>query len=400
MALNGLADPNRLEVEQLLLLPSTVALSAPFQRILPDSEVVLSPAYQDFDLEAVIVEHGGLLAEYSELVEGAELNAIEIIERVSKRYSVGARPLLAMLEYQSGWLTQTEPEELSYPMGIREPGRAGLFFQLSWAANRLNQGYYGKYSGRDVELRFSDNIRALYHPETNPGSAAIQNVFAINQTVDSWGVALAADGFLATYTALFGDPWEKAIEPLLPSDLTQPDFALPWASGQTWYLTGGPHGGWGDRSGWASLDFVPPDITGCAPSSYWASAAAAGKIIRSENGEVVLDLDGDGFAGTGWTLLYMHIHQAGRIGLGSDIKKGDPIGQPSCEGGYSTATHLHIARRYNGQWIEAGGPVPFTMGEWQSQGTSITYDGHLKRADEMREACECRSDEINGLTAP
>ena len=114
----------------------------------------------------------------------------------------------------------------------------------------------------------------------------------------------------------------------------------------------------------------------------------------------MLDLDGDGFVGTGWTLLYMHMGSAGRIGLGNEVRTGDAIGRPSCEGGYSTAAHLHISRRYNGQWIEAHGPTPFTMSEWEAQHTSETYDGYLRRRDAQREACECRQEGVNDLTMP
>ncbi len=400
MELNGITDPNTLQVGQVLLLPRRVALAAPYQKLLPDSEVILSPTYQDFDLCAFVTEQGGFLTEYREVVEGSDLDGVEIIERVSQRYSVGPRPLVAMLEYQSGWVTQKEPEERAYPMGLKDPARAGLFFQLSWAANRLNQGYYGKFTGRDLQLYFKDGTRALYDEETNPGTAALQNVFAVGNDPDAWGVALAEDGFYATYLALFGDPWARVVEPLIPESLEQPTLALPWSSGEIWYYTGGPHGGWGDLSGWAALDFVPTETLGCEAATQWATAAAAGKVIRSENGEVVLDLDGDGFVGTGWTLLYMHMASAGRAGLGSEVERGDIIGRPSCEGGFSDAAHLHIARRYNGQWIEADGATPFMLGEWRAQFASKSYDGYLVRGDEQREACACRQEELNGIRAP
>ncbi len=400
MSLNGMSDPNTLVIGQVLSIPTRVGLVAPFQRLLPDSELVLGPGYKSFDVRAFVAEQGGFLASYTENVEGEELDGAAIVERVSERYSVGPRPLLAMLEYASGWVTQPQPSELAYPMGVREPARAGLFFQLSWAANHLNEGYYGTYTGRDTQLEFKDGTRALFDPETNPGSAALQNVYAASGDPDAWAAALAEDGWFATYVRLFGDPWSHATPPPVPDDLTQPSFVLPWPSGETWYYTGGPHGGWGNLSGLASLDFVPPDNTGCAPSEYWATAAAAGKVIRSENGEVVVDLDGDGFVGTGWTLLYMHMGSAGRVAVGSDVKVGDPIGRPSCEGGFSDAAHLHIARRYNGQWIEADSAAPFDLGGWQAKGATQSYDGFLVRGSEQREACACRVDQDNGLFAP
>ncbi len=400
MSVNGMADPNLIYVGQVLILPTVVELAAPYQRLLPDSELVLSPVYADFNARAFITQKGGYLASHREEVEGEELSGPEIVELVSTRYSVGPRPLLAMLEYQSGWLTRRDPEERKYPLGLEDPLRSGLFFQLSWAANRMNEGYYNKYTRRDLTLRFKDGTRALLDSDTNPGTAAIQNAFAANMDPEAWSTALAADGFLATYIDLFGEPFARTIEPLIPADLKQPELRLPWSSGETWYYTGGPHGGWGDLSGWAALDFVPADNTGCADSSFWATSATRGRVIRSENGEVVVDLDGDGFGGTGWTVLYMHMGSAGRVPVGTQVKVGDRIGHPSCEGGFSDAAHLHIARRYNGQWIDADGSVPFVLGGWQAQNGASTYNGYLVRGSESREACICRTDEINGIKAP
>ena len=59
--------------------------------------------------------------------------------------------------------------------------------------------------------------------------------------------------------------------------------------------------------------------------------------------------------------------------MGQIVEAGAVLGYPSCAGGYSTATHLHIARRYNGEWIPAdcvNCPIslripPFTMSDWQ-----------------------------------
>lgn len=399
MEINGLTDPNLIHVGQVLALPTSVEFAAPFQRILPDSEIILSPAYKGFSVREFVEAQDGFLAAHQEEVEGETLSGIEIVERVSLRYSVGPRPLLAMLEYHSGWVTEREPDEKVYPLGLEDPLRSGLFFQLSWAANRLNEGYYNRYGERDLQIRFKDGTRALLDSRTNPGTAGVQNAFAANHDPEQWSRAVGDDGFLATYLELFGDPWARSVEPLVPDGLTQPALRLPWSSGETWYYTGGPHGGWGDLSAWAALDFVPADNTGCGESSYWATAAAAGKIIRSENGEVVIDLDGDGFVGTGWTLLYMHIGSTGRIARGTTVDVGDRIGRPSCEGGFSDAAHLHIARRYNGQWMNADGQVPFVLGGWQAQGGSATYDGYLARQGESREACACREDELNGITA-
>ena len=92
----------------------------------------------------------------------------------------------------------------------------------------------------------------------------------------------------------------------------------------------------------------------------------------------LLDLDGDGYEQTGWSILYLHVATRGRVEEGAHVSIGDRIGHPSCEGGMANANHLHIARRYNGVWIPAADPkVPFTMDGLVAYGSEVEYDGHL-----------------------
>jgi murein DD-endopeptidase MepM/ murein hydrolase activator NlpD len=115
--------------------------------------------------------------------------------------------------------------------------------------------------------------------------------------------------------------------------------------------------------------------------------------VRVENGAVVQDLDGDGYEQTGWTILYMHIETRDRVQEGAYLQAGERIGHPSCEGGFSSGTHLHLARRYNGEWIPADTTIPFVMDGWVSTGTGIEYDGYMQRGERSVEACECRNPE-------
>jgi hypothetical protein len=64
---------------------------------------------------------------------------------------------------------------------------------------------------------------------------------------------------------------------------------------------------------------------------------------------------------------------------GEYVYAGERIGHPSCEGGVSNATHVHIARKYNGEWIAAGGPMPFNLDGWVAGAGSVEYDGYLTR---------------------
>jgi murein DD-endopeptidase MepM/ murein hydrolase activator NlpD len=122
-------------------------------------------------------------------------------------------------------------------------------------------------------------------------------------------------------------------------------------------------------------------------------AVADGLITRADQGSVIQDLDNDGNEGTGWVVLYLHIEGRDRVQAGTTLKAGERIGHPSCEGGYSTGTHTHLARRYNGEWIPADQGEdedghPFILDGWISSGNGIEYDGYLERDGETVEAWE------------
>jgi hypothetical protein len=106
---------------------------------------------------------------------------------------------------------------------------------------------------------------------------------------------------------------------------------------------------------------------------------APGQIVRSESSYVVLDLDGDGFEQTGWVVIYQHVATKDRIPAGTQVAAGARIGHPSCEGGEATGTNLHIARKYNGEWVAAGGPLPFDLSGWIAHEGNAPYQGTLTK---------------------
>ncbi len=226
----------------------------------------------------------------------------------------------------------------------------------------------------------------------NAGTVGIQNLFSKLYPVGVWRDVVDESGFYQVYATLYGIPFDWAIIPLLPEGLVQPELHLPFELGKVWSYTGGPHSAWGNGSAWAALDFAPPgNALGCVLSNEWITAVADGLIVRSENGEVLLDLDMDGHEQTGWVILYLHVESRDRIEEGVYVRKGDRLGHPSCEGGVSTGTHLHLARKYNGSWISADGDLPFVLDRWVSSGSGIAYDGFLSRERVVREACACRN---------
>jgi hypothetical protein len=121
----------------------------------------------------------------------------------------------------------------------------------------------------------------------------------------------------------------------------------------------------------------------------WATAVADGVVERVDTGEVVLDLDGDGDERTGWAIFYLHLATEGRAVMGAALKAGDPVGHPSCEGGSSTGTHVHIARKYNGEWMLAEGTLAFNLEGWVAHNGRQPYLGTLTRLSQTVTACVC-----------
>lgn len=404
MKANGLTDPHSLQVGQVLKIPTIIEQVGPAEKILPDSELVYGPAYKNFNVAEFLKKYpDSYLVSYVETVERKQMSGAEIIQLVAERFSIGPRALLALLELQGRWVTTSalNGSEIAFPFGFQDGARQNLYRQAAWAANQMNAGYYGKISGRLGVLDFTDRQRSRLAWDVNPGTAAIQNVLSKTATWDEWQTLIGKSGFRATYEKLFGDPAQYEIKRLLPKDLQQPKLRLPLEDGKVWYFTGGPHAGWIDGSPWAAVDFAPADQAGsCWASQYWTVAAAPGVITSAENGRVVLDLDGDGFQGTGWALLYMHTDDAERVEVGQKVKTNEHIGHPACEGGFAETSHLHFARLYNGQWLAADDKnLPLVLSGWTFSGDSQEYDGAMTRAGETRTAENQRLEKINDILA-
>jgi murein DD-endopeptidase MepM/ murein hydrolase activator NlpD len=178
---------------------------------------------------------------------------------------------------------------------------------------------------------------------------------------------------------MFGGPFDQAVEPLYSSQLPLTEMELPFPVGQEWVFTGGPHGAWEHDGARAAIDFAPTDAANCAVSASWVTASAPGLIVRSSGNVVVIDLDGDGYEETGWDIMYLHIATKDEISEGSHVETGDRLGHPSCQGGVATGTHVHIARKFNGEWMLAGGPVPFVLSGWVCHAGAAPYEGWMER---------------------
>ena len=237
----------------------------PYQ-ILPDSQFVNGPAAVGFDTTAFAAAHPGWLKDYRAYAVDANHSGAEIIDIVATNYSISPRILLALLEYQTGALSQPVPPSGDYPLGEVDYNYAGLYMQLIWAANQLNNGYYGWRTGALTEFSHLDGTVERPDPWQTAATVGFQYYFSLHSSPEEYTRATGADGLGRVYRILFGDPWaaERAGAPLMPGSLKQPAFTFPFQAGETWVLTGGPHAGWviSGLLPWAALDFAPPAMAG------------------------------------------------------------------------------------------------------------------------------------------
>jgi murein DD-endopeptidase MepM/ murein hydrolase activator NlpD len=378
---SGLITPG-----QLLMLPQRLLITTPRNIIIPDSEVVYSPTALDFITEIYVETVGGYLSDYTEYLS---FNGIstgpDIIEITALNHSINPRLLLSLLEFNSKWVLG-EPgsfSEESYPMGHVDVDETALSVQMSWAAKQISIGYYGWRSGTLTEIVFKDGSTLRIAPDLNAGTVGLMYYFAQIYTRDKWFAAIDPDlGFIALHKTMFNDPSDRAaiVEPLLSPGIQQPNLILPFRVGDTWAYTGGPHGAWSIEGAQAAIDFAPGSVAGgCSPSEVWAVASASGMVTRVEHGVLVLDLDGDGREQTGWALFYLHLLPHPTMKEGKWVNQGDLIGKPSCEGGRATGTHIHIARKYNGEWIQADETIPFILNGWTVVAGKAPYKGTLAK---------------------
>jgi len=353
-------------------------------KIIPDSHFINGPAMVSFDTSEFVSQHSGWLKNHREYASQATRSGAEIIDLVSRNYSVSPKLLLALVEYQAGGLSQATiaPSKELYPLGYASYDHQGLYLQLNWAANYLNNQYYIWRQGKLLEIQLSSGKLERLDPWLNAATASLHVYFNEQFPEEDYLHAIAHDGFALTYRELFGDPWLDE-QPHIPGTLTQPELILPIEFGETWAFTGGPHSGWGVGEPKAALDFAPPVMSGrCDTAPSWTVAVAEGLVVRSETGQVMIDLDGDGDERTGWNIFYLHIATEDRVPLGTYVNRGDEIGHPSCEGGRSTGAHIHLARKYNGEWIPSEGVLAFNLEGWIAHNGIEDYRGTLVRGNQ------------------
>lgn len=185
--------------------------------------------------------------------------------------------------------------------------------------------------------------------------------------------------------ALSGEPqfelWRSQAPAAFPLLRSSPDvsitgdgsaqLSLPWATGETWTLTGGPHHNTGSANRpWSALDF--------AGGSGIVRPARDGVAYRPCDNFVLVD------HGDGWQTGYYHLINIG-VAHGQAVSRGThPLGQISTAvgcGGSATGPHVHFTLRRNGQHQEIHDR---DIGGWTVQEGGAPYQGCMVRGSMTR----------------
>ncbi|MFD4204560.1 peptidoglycan DD-metalloendopeptidase family protein [Micromonospora tulbaghiae] len=193
------------------------------------------------------------------------------------------------------------------------------------------------------------------------------SVFLARADAKGWTVAFdgeAAFGDLATASPLVSET-EKAVfttpvAPLLAGGDFRTGMALPFAVGQTWTLTSGPHGWGGAAAPWSSVDLAGGDQV--------VRAARAGTAYTMCTGWIRVIHD------RGYSTDYYHLWNSISVN-GAGVAQGAVLGNTGTDvtcGGSATGRHVHFGLRQNSAYVPIAG---HGIGKWDFVSGAAAYQG-------------------------
>ncbi|GAA3006032.1 peptidase M23 [Streptomyces fulvorobeus] len=154
-------------------------------------------------------------------------------------------------------------------------------------------------------------------------------------------------------------PSGSGVTPLAGSDF-RTGMALPWADGQSWTMTSGPHGWGGSETPWSSADFAGGDQVVRATRGGTAYTMCTGWV------RVIHD--------RGYSTDYYHLWSS--IGAnGAAVGAGAYLGYTGTDvtcGGAAYGRHVHFGLRQNSAYVGLAG---HGLGKWSMENGGAAYQG-------------------------
>lgn len=379
-----------------LIMQSANNETASISTLLADGQFVYGPNVGDFDVERYLAETQSPLLPHA-----------SVIYDKATYYSVNPRLILTLLEMTVAQSVVVDGSTAAPPTIEREQLSAHLERMLV----ELTRHFYGQLYGRNLAVQSSAAYLApvavtvasgettRFESTGNAASDAILVTLAPYLTQDDWQQISAAGtsgSFIDTYRQLFPDS-----DPLDESNRIQPNQAppdgviqaaaapatllkFPFAEGDSWRYTGGPHAFNGCTDNvFSAVDFAPLGYSGCSDpvaEDRWITSPAAGTVSAVSCGGCNVAVE----HGNGWGTRVYHVVNP-QVTKGQKIATDTRLGNPSCApvgvscgscGGGSTGVHQHIDLRFNGAFVAIDGTA---FEGWKIQAGDACYQGKLEK---------------------
>lgn len=346
-----------------------------------DKRLLYQPNFYIPEIQAFLDQQPGSLKSMRFQVGGQRSSLAEIIVGQAVYYGVNPQVILALLESQSGLISDPAPsgDQLGWAIGFRgDNGNwRGVQGQIRWA---IRQMFYARRDYlTNVPLTYADDSTAAPLAGWTLSEYTLARVLAATTTPGN--VAGRMQRFRQAFTSLFGDPrlapndWPTPSKPFLhwPISKFVPissffDHDAPFLSRD---LQGSVVTYWGrtetnpafaydGHDGW--------DYAAAAPDK--ALAAAAGTVIFAGNADdgcatqaVILDHR------NGYRTLYWHLARVD-VESGQAVKTGDTLGVIG-ESGCSLGPHLHFGTQFLGRGIDPYGWCGKGTDPWQANPSGV-----------------------------
>ncbi len=350
--------------------------------ILADGQFVYGPNVTNWDTASYLTSLKSPLSPYA-----------SILEDKARYYSINPQVLLALLEMQSGLVTGEGHSDIEHVVGYSDV--SGFADQLETLSSALIMSFYSRlyrtadFTATHYTLALATSKEIKISAETNAGTFALLAAMAPLSSDSQWQDLISAqspNGFVQTYERLFpdSDPLDNSNKIMAPSAPPANLLKLPFAGGDAWMFTGGPHAYDGcTYNPWSGVDFAP-GIYGCAvPGNRWVTAPAAGTVWNVNCGGCQVTIN----HGNGWWSNFYHIANQ-QLFNGQSVAKDQHIGNPSCRpsvggcgacGGYATGIHAHYNLMYNGAFYAINGT---SLEGWIVNSTGC-YEGYLQNGGQQ-----------------
>jgi LasA protease len=243
---------------------------------------------------------------------------------------------------------------------------------------------HGSVAAAAQATRFGGNARWETGTLAIPGSLhqdAQVFLYVAQRHATGWSAAVeGTDEFTLLaeqgHAALAGTPSAEllATATVTAAGTESVSLSLPWATGENWRLTGGPHSYDGRRkSAWSSIDFGGPK----PGVSAKARAAAPGVVVRPCANLVQVRHSG------GWATSYYHLTKIA-VRAGQSVARGAFLGYTSTAarcGGQATGPHVHFTLLKSGSPVNIAG---HKFGGWTVRDGSRQYLGCLVKGDSRK----------------